>query len=129
MKRIGRWLPANAEPTLALAIAIVFGALGVLDVLGPDSSIVNAAVLLTLALLAATLLRDRASVDQALNAMSAVGPPAAPSLARPTLRRAATQTAGSSRAAPAIAAREHAAPLRGDRPAGGQAAARAAGGP
>jgi hypothetical protein len=55
MKRIGRWLPANAEPTLALAIAIVFGALGVLDVLGPDSSIVNAAVLLTLALLAATL--------------------------------------------------------------------------
>jgi hypothetical protein len=54
MKRIGRWLPANAEPTLALAIAIVFGA-GVLDVLGPDSSIVNAAVLLTLALLAATL--------------------------------------------------------------------------
>ena len=72
MRRIGRWLRANAEPTLALAIAIVFGTLGVLDVLGPDSSIVNAAVLLTLALLAATLLRDRSSVDQALSAIATV---------------------------------------------------------
>lgn len=82
MKRIGRWLRANAEPTLALAIAIVFGALGVLDVLGPDSSIVNAAVLLTLALLAATLLRDRASVDQALTAMSTVRSASGPELSQ-----------------------------------------------
>ena len=80
MRRIGRWLRANAEPTLALAIAIVFGTLGVLDVLGPDSSIVNAAVLLTLALLAATLLRDRSSVDQALSAIATVRSAAGPEL-------------------------------------------------
>ena len=80
VKRIGRWLRANAEPTLALTIAIAFGVLGVLDVLGPDSGIVNAAVLLTLALLAATLLRDRASVERALHAMSAVRSVSGPEL-------------------------------------------------
>jgi hypothetical protein len=80
MRRIGRWLRANAEPTLALAIAIVFGTLGVLDVLGPDSSIINAAVLLTLALLAATLLRDRSSVDQALTAIATVRSAGGPEL-------------------------------------------------
>jgi hypothetical protein len=57
MRRFGQWFIANADGALALTIAIAIGLLGVLDVLGTDE--VNAAVLLTLALLAATLLRDR----------------------------------------------------------------------
>src|SRR5690242_21945801 len=78
MRRFGRWLRANAEPMLALTIAIVFGLLGVLDVLGPHSSVINAAVLLTRALLAATLLRDRASVGEALTAIATVRSPSGP---------------------------------------------------
>ena len=100
MKRIGRWLRANAEPTLALAIAIVFGALGVLDVLGPDSSIINAAVLLTLALLAATLLRDRASVDQALTAIATVRSASGPELGHAYAASTAPIPCGSARRRP-----------------------------
>lgn len=72
MRRFGSWLRSNAEGFLALVIAISFGLLGVLDVLGPDNSIINAAILLTLALLAATLLRDRTSAAKALVDISAV---------------------------------------------------------
>src|SRR5882757_8401537 len=72
MRRFGRWLRANAEGFLALSIAIVFGLLVVLDVFGPNSSVVNGAILLTLALIAVTLLRDRASVERALLNVSAV---------------------------------------------------------
>jgi len=82
MRRFGRWLRANAEPMLALTIAIVFGLLGVLDVLGPDSSVINAAVLLTLALLAATLLRDRSSVGEALTAIATVRSASGPELSQ-----------------------------------------------
>jgi hypothetical protein len=57
MRRFARWLAGNADGSFALAIAVTVGLLGVLDVLGTDK--VNAAILLTLALLAATLLRDR----------------------------------------------------------------------
>ena len=57
MSRFARWLIGNADGSLALAIAVVAGLLGVLDVLGTDE--IDAAILLTLALLAATLLRDR----------------------------------------------------------------------
>ncbi|MGH3566331.1 MAG: hypothetical protein ACRDRH_09915 [Pseudonocardia sp.] len=73
MRRFGGWLRANADVFLALVIAVSFGLLGVLDVLGPDDDqIVNAAILLTLALLAATLLRDRRAVGRALIDMSSV---------------------------------------------------------
>ena len=100
MKRIGRWLRANAEPTFALAIAIVFSALGVLDVLGSDNSIINAAVLLTLALLAATLLRDRASVDQALAAIAMVRSVSGPELSQAYAASTAPIPCGSARRRP-----------------------------
>ncbi|MHA6625514.1 hypothetical protein ACU61A_08810 [Pseudonocardia sichuanensis] len=57
MRRFGHWLIGNADGTLALTIAIGVGLLGAADVLGADQ--VDAAILLTLALLATTLLRDR----------------------------------------------------------------------
>ncbi|MGI5132545.1 hypothetical protein ACQEVB_37485 [Pseudonocardia sp. CA-107938] len=72
MLRFGRWLRANAEAFLALAIAITFGVLTVLDVIGPDDDIINAAILLVLALLVATLLRDRTTLGTALQTMNAV---------------------------------------------------------
>jgi hypothetical protein len=80
MKRFGRWIRANAEPVLALAIAVTFGLLGVLDVIGPETGIVNAAVLLVLALLSATLLRDRSSVDRALGNIATVRAVSGPEL-------------------------------------------------
>jgi hypothetical protein len=58
MRRFGQWLVDNADGMLVLTIAITVGALGVLDVLGGEE--INAAILLTLALLAATLLRETA---------------------------------------------------------------------
>ena len=51
------WLGSNVDGVIALAIALVVAVLGALDVLG--SSAVNSAILLTLAVLATTLLRDR----------------------------------------------------------------------
>jgi hypothetical protein len=57
MRRFGQWLVGNADGALALTIAIAIGLLGALDVLGSEQ--INAAILLTLALLATTLLRDR----------------------------------------------------------------------
>jgi hypothetical protein len=57
LRRFGQWLVNNADGMLALTIAMTVGLLGVLDVLGGDE--INAAILLTLALLATTLLRDR----------------------------------------------------------------------
>jgi hypothetical protein len=70
MGRFGQWLKGNADGSLALAIAITVGLLGVLDILGTDE--VDAAILLTLALLAATLLRDRKLAAKALADTSAV---------------------------------------------------------
>jgi hypothetical protein len=73
VRLVGRafgWLRRNVEGFLALAIAVTFLVLGVLDVYGADSSVVNSAILLTLALLAATLLRDRETSKKALEAIS-----------------------------------------------------------
>ncbi|WP_433273487.1 hypothetical protein ACQPZA_22605 [Pseudonocardia xinjiangensis] len=70
MRRFGQWLVDNADGMLALTIAITVGALGVLDVLGGEE--INAAILLTLALLAATLLRDRKIATNNLNQSAAV---------------------------------------------------------
>jgi hypothetical protein len=70
MRRFGQWFITNADGALALTIAITIGLLGVLDVLGAEE--VNAAILLTLALLAATLLRDRRIAARNLQLSAAV---------------------------------------------------------
>src|SRR5262245_8983 len=64
-----KWLGRDADGVLVLLIAATVGILAVLDVfgagvLGVDT--VNAAILLVLALLAATLLKDRQSASKAL---------------------------------------------------------------
>ena len=63
MVRFTGWLRANADGIVALLIAVTVGVLAVLDVLGTEK--VNAAILLVLALLAATLLKDRRSASRA----------------------------------------------------------------
>jgi hypothetical protein len=70
MGRFAGWLKNNADGFFALLIAATVGLLGVLDVLGTGE--INAAILLTLALLAATLLRDRKTASNALADLSAV---------------------------------------------------------
>ena len=70
MARFTRWLRRNADAVLALLVAVVVGVLAVVEVLGADQ--VNAAILLVLALLAATLLQDRRAAAQALTSPSAV---------------------------------------------------------
>jgi hypothetical protein len=63
MARFTRWLRANADGVVALLIAVTVGILAILDVLGAEK--INAAILLVLALLAATLLKDRQSAAKA----------------------------------------------------------------
>lgn len=70
MGRFTRWLRDNADGSLALVIAGTVGLLAILDVLGTDE--VDAAILLTLALIAATLLRDRKLAARAYADSSAV---------------------------------------------------------
>lgn len=70
MGRFTRWLRDNADGSLALAIAGTVGLLAILDVLGAGE--VEAAILLTLALIAATLLRDRKLAARAFADSSAV---------------------------------------------------------
>ncbi len=70
MARLVAWLRGNADGFLALVIAAVVALLGVLDVFGTEQ--VNAAILLTLALLATTLLRDRWFAARALAQTTAV---------------------------------------------------------
>jgi hypothetical protein len=70
MRRFAAWLRSNADGFLALVIAVAVGVLQVLDVL--QSEQVSAAILLTLALLATTLLRDRKLAAKALSDSSAV---------------------------------------------------------
>jgi hypothetical protein len=60
--RVGRRLTKDGDGLLALLVAAAVGVLAVLDVLGTDQ--LNAAILLVLALLAATLLRDRQSAKE-----------------------------------------------------------------
>jgi hypothetical protein len=64
MARFTKWLRANADGAVALLIAVVLGLLAVLDVVGADR--INAAILLVLALIALTLLKDRFSMSKAL---------------------------------------------------------------
>ncbi len=70
MARLARWLKSNADGALALLIAVAVGLLQVLDVLQAEQ--VSAAILLTLALLATTLLRDRRLAAKAYQQSSAV---------------------------------------------------------
>lgn len=64
MARFTRWVKSNADGVVALVTALVVGLLGILDILGTTE--VSAAILLTLALLATTLLRDRQLAANAL---------------------------------------------------------------
>jgi hypothetical protein len=64
-----KWLRRNADGVLALLIAATIGVLAVLDVFGTDvlgADTINAAILVVLALLAATLLKDRQTTTKAL---------------------------------------------------------------
>src|SRR5262249_14631366 len=61
MKRFEHWIRGNAEVLVALSVAVVFALLSAFSVAGVDRDKINSAILLVLALLAATLLRDRAS--------------------------------------------------------------------
>ncbi|MGH3888757.1 MAG: hypothetical protein ACRDSZ_19725 [Pseudonocardiaceae bacterium] len=76
--RFTRWLRANADGVVALLVAATVGVLAVLDVFGADVfgtegiNTVNAAILLVLALLAVTLLKDRQSASKVLTDASAV---------------------------------------------------------
>ncbi len=70
MALLTRWLIRNAEAVLALLVAATVGILALLDVLGVEQ--VNAAILLVLALLAATVLKDRQSIAQRLADAAAV---------------------------------------------------------
>jgi hypothetical protein len=69
MASFTRWLSRNADGVLALLLAATVGFLAVLDVFGTNvlgTDTINAAILLVLALLAATLLKDRRSAEKAL---------------------------------------------------------------
>lgn len=70
MARFAAWLKGNADGFLALVIAAVVALLGVFDVFGTEQ--VNAAILLTFALLATTLLRDRRLAARTVAENSAV---------------------------------------------------------
>ncbi|WP_378731706.1 hypothetical protein [Nocardia brasiliensis] len=70
MARLLTWLRNNVDGVVALVLAIVVGMLAVLDVISVDN--VNAAVLLVLALLATTLLRDRHLSAKAMRDASSV---------------------------------------------------------
>lgn len=70
MTRFLTWLRTNVDGFFALVIALAVGLLGVLDVVGATE--VSAAILLILALLAATLLRDRQLSARAVRDASAV---------------------------------------------------------
>jgi hypothetical protein len=64
-----KWLTRNADGVLALLIAATAGILAVLDIFGTNvlgADAINAAILLVLALLAATLLKDRQSASKTL---------------------------------------------------------------
>lgn len=70
MSRFAAWLRNNADGFFALVIAVVVGVLQFLDV--AQAQQLNAAILLTLALLAMTLLRDRRFAARAVADTSAV---------------------------------------------------------
>lgn len=70
MTRFTRWLKANADGVVALLVAATVGVLAILEVVGPGE--VNSAILLVLALIAVTLLKDRQSTSKTLAETSAV---------------------------------------------------------
>lgn len=73
MIRFTKWLRANADGVVALLIAVTVGLLAILDVLGTQQ--INPAILLVLALIAATLLRDRQLASKAVTDALAVRQP------------------------------------------------------
>jgi hypothetical protein len=70
MMVLAQWLRRNADGVLALLIAVTVGVLMVFDVLNAND--LNPAILLVLALLAATLLKDRESALKTLADAAAV---------------------------------------------------------
>jgi hypothetical protein len=69
MAPLTKWLGRNVDGVLALLIAATVGILALLDVFGTNvlgADTINAAILLVLALLAATLLKDRRSASKAI---------------------------------------------------------------
>jgi hypothetical protein len=72
MARFVRWLRANIEAVLALAVAVTVGLLTVLEVRGVDPQTISSAILLVLGLLAVTLLRDRRIIARIFEDRSAV---------------------------------------------------------
>lgn len=70
VKRMFRWLLRNIEVVLALAAAVTFMVIGFFDIGNVGTDKINSAILLTLALLAATLLRDRTTAKDTIEAIS-----------------------------------------------------------
>ncbi|WP_433760824.1 hypothetical protein [Nocardia sp. CA-135398] len=59
MGRVLIWLRNNIDGLVALVLAVIFGVISLIDIGLFDSDLINAVILLVLALLATTLLRDR----------------------------------------------------------------------
>ncbi len=80
MKRVTAWLAENADGVIALVLSVAVGILGFADIVGSQD--VNAAILLILALVAATVLRDRARDEAAQRQVQGVLANATAALAR-----------------------------------------------
>ncbi|MFD6455950.1 hypothetical protein ACFWF3_34735, partial [Nocardia sp. NPDC060220] len=76
MSRLLNWLRTNVDGALALTIAVIIGAIAVMDPLSNqielEPAVIDGAVLLVLALLATTLLRDRRIATKAVRDATAV---------------------------------------------------------
>jgi hypothetical protein len=62
VKRLAAWLKENADAAIALVVAVAIGLLVLADIMHGDQY-VNAAILIVLALIATTLLRDRVRTE------------------------------------------------------------------
>ncbi len=80
MKRFTAWLAENADGVIALVLSAAVGILAFADIVGSQD--VNAAILLILALVAATVLRDRAHNEAAERQVHGVLANATAALAR-----------------------------------------------
>ncbi|MFD4457925.1 hypothetical protein [Nocardia sp. NPDC058480] len=76
MSRLLNWLRTNVDGALALTIAVIIGAIAVMDPLSNqielEPAVIDGAMLLVLALLATTLLRDRRIATKAVSDATAV---------------------------------------------------------
>src|SRR5258707_15434965 len=61
MSRLATWIGRYADAAVVIVLAVVSGALGLADIMGINN--VSAAILTVLALLALSLLRDRARME------------------------------------------------------------------